>query len=175
MIRINLLPASERQSNTNWGRIFALAGVFVLLFCGAMYGYGLYTEQTLEEELQQARNRYELLRQTREQMTIAGEKQQLINNKNAVLMTLTNERKSWNAALARLGVITPPPVWLTEMNTNGKDVTLRGMAVNYPDLAGFIEKIGQDTFFTEPVLIKAEQDTILSVTRFELSIKIKGM
>ena len=108
-------------------------------------------------------------------MLAANEKQQIINNKNTILLTLTNERKSWHAVLARFGNVTPPSVWLTEMEATQKNIVLKGMAVNYPDLASYMQKIGQDTIFAEPILIRVEQDSTLPVTRFELSVKIKGM
>ena len=175
MIRINLLPLSERRSTLALGRIFAIVSGFVLLFCVALYGYGFYTELTLQEQIRETRNRYELLRPTQEKMMAANEKQQMINSKNAILLALTNERKSWHAVLARLGNVTPPSVWLTDMEAAQKNILLKGMAVNYPDLASYMQKISQDTLFAEPILIRVEQDSTLPVTRFELSVKIKGM
>lgn len=176
MIRINLLPPSERTSDFPLTRMMGASVFLLLLVVAGVYGYGLYTELTLQQELQQARNRYELLRPTQEKMLAANQKQQAITSRSAILTTLTKERKSWHAVLSHLGVATPVQVWLTEVTAGDKNLLLiKGMAATYPDLADFIEKLAQDSFFADPVLIKAERDSALPATRFELSVKIKGI
>ena len=175
MISINLLPPDMRGRSIRIRRIFVTGACLVLLLCGSLYGYGLYTEMQLLAELEQVRNRYELLRPTQDRMFVAQQQQQQIGGKNAVLTNLTRERQSWHAVLAHIGALTPSKVWLTEMEGGNKNIVLKGAAVSYPDVAAFLEKLMSDTFFAEPVLIRTEKDEELDVTRFELTVKIKGM
>ena len=93
-----------------------------------------------------------------------------------MLVKLTKERKSWYAIVSRFGIITPPQIWLTELGASDKNVILiKGNALTYPDLANFMQQLEGDEFFAEPVLIKAEKDAKFATTRFEMTVKLKGM
>lgn len=175
MITINLLPPEMRGRRIRLRRIVIMVYCLVFLLCGSVYGYGLYAELQLRAELQEMQNRYELLRPTLDRMKAAQQQQQQISGKSAILLNLTRERQSWHAVLAHIGVLTPSTVWLTEMEGGNKHIVLKGMAVSYPDVAAFLEKLAGDTFFAEPVLIRTDRDEELNVTRFELTVKIKGM
>ncbi|QJW48728.1 hypothetical protein HA075_25745 [bacterium BFN5] len=68
MIRINLLPPEERQSKLPLTRIFT---VITAVFTGsllAIYSYGFFTILNLENNLQDIRIQYELLKPTQEKM-----------------------------------------------------------------------------------------------------------
>lgn len=176
MMQINLLPVNERASHFSLSRIIGVSSCFLLLVAAVLYGYGLYTEFMLEQELQQARNQYDLLRPTQQNMLMAAQKQRIIANKNSILTTLTKDRKSWHAVLAHLGTATPEQVWLTDVSQGNENLLrMKGGAAAYPDVAAFMDNLARDSFFAEPVLIKAEQDAEMAVVRFELSVKIKGM
>ncbi|WP_312421956.1 PilN domain-containing protein [Anaerospora hongkongensis] len=174
-MQINLLPVNERVSRFSLSGIISISSCFLLLLAAVLYGYGVYTELMLERELQQARNQYDLLRPTQQNMLMAAQKQRVIAAKYSILTTLTPNRKSWHAVLAHLGTVSPERVWLTEV-TQGHENLLRmkGGAAAYPDVAAFLDRLARDRFFAEPALIKAEQDTEMAVVRFELSVKIKG-
>ena len=175
MIRINLLPPDMRGRRIRLRRIVGVVSCLIFLLCGSVYGYGLYAELQLRAELQQMQSRYELLRPTLDRMMATQQQQQQINGKSTILLNLTRDRQSWHAVLAHIGVLTPSTVWLTEMEGGNKHLVLKGLAVSYPDVAVFLEKLMSDTFFAEPVLICTDKDEELNVTRFELTVKIKGM
>lgn len=175
-IKINLLPASARKEELPLKRLLATAAALVFLLLSGLYGYSLYTAQQLEQELSDTRNQYELLRPTRDKMTASGSKQQQINAKNNLLISLTKERKSWYAVLTHLGTVTPPQIWLTELTVAEKNtLRLKGMATTYPDMAKFMQIFTNDEMLGEPVLISAEKDGTLPVTRFEMIAKFKGL
>ena len=175
MIRINLLPPAERQPAWRTGRIFtALTLLVAVALAGVQVYYVLMLDHT-DRRLAETRNQYELLRPTRDAMLAAGAKQQAVDEKNAVLMALTKERTSWYAVLTQLGAKMPPELWLTEITTDKGGVKLNGLAKSYPDLAAFMRKLEQDAVFAEPVLVKAEKDAASAATRFEMTVKIKGM
>ncbi|HAK75071.1 MAG TPA: hypothetical protein DCP36_18825 [Sporomusaceae bacterium] len=176
MIQINLLPPEERSIEIPLKRAIRVSIFFVCLLLVSLYGYGLYTELTLQQDLQRARNQYELLRPTQQKMLAADQKQQAIINKNAILTALTKERKSWHAVFAHLGTVVPEQVWLTEVSAGNENLLLiKGKAANYPEVAAFLKKLAKDSLFTDMVLIKAEQEMMLDTLRFEVSVKIKGL
>lgn len=175
MIRINLLPPAERQPRWRTGRIFAALTVAVAGTLAAVYGYYHFMIAHTESRLAETRARHELLRPARDAMVAAGARQQAIDEKNAVLMALTRERTSWYAVLTQLGAKTPPELWLTDLTADKGVVKLTGLARSYPDLAAFMRRLEQDDLFAEPMLVKAEVDPVSTATKFEMTVKIKGM
>lgn len=175
-IKINLLPSSARKEELPLKKLLAIATALVVFVLSGLYGYGLYTAWQLEQQMSDTRNQYELLRPTRDKMAAANSKQQQINAKNNLLITLTKERKSWYAVLTHLGTITPPQVWLTELTVAEKNtLRLKGMAATYPDMAKFMQIFNNDEMLGDPVLISAEKDGTMPVTRFEMIAKFKGL
>lgn len=181
MIRINLLPPEERQPKLPLTRIFTVIGVLFATSLLAIYSYGFFTIFNLESKLHDTRIQYELLKPTQDKMQATNSILQEINAKNAILVTLTQERKSWHSIMTHIGVLTTPNVWLTEVGLVEKNsLKIKGMAVSYPDLAGFIKKLEQDELFVDTVLLNAEKfnadkNQTTGVASFELSVKIKGM
>lgn len=175
-IKINLLPPSARNEELPLKKLLAIVAVCLIFVLSGLYAYGLYTAWQLERQLSDTRNQFELLRPTRDKMAAANSKQQQINARNNLLITLTKERKSWYAVLTHLGTITPPQVWLTELTVAEKNtLRLKGMAATYPDMAKFMQTFNSDEMLGEPVLISVEKDGTLPVTRFEMIAKIKGL
>lgn len=179
MIRINLLPPEERQPKLPLTRIFTVIAAVFASSLLAIYSYGFFAILNLESKLQDTRIQYELLKPTQEKMQAANAMLQEINAKNAILVTLTQERKSWHSIMTHIGVLTTPNVWLTEVGLVEKNsLKIKGMAASYPDLAGFIKKLEQDELFVDTVLLNAEKfnaNQAAGVASFELSVKVKGM
>lgn len=179
MIRINLLPPEERQPKLPLTRIFTVIAAVFTSSLLAIYSYGFFTILNLESNLQDIRIQYELLRPTQEKMQATNAMLQEINTKNAILVTLTQERKSWHSIMTHIGVLTTPNVWLTEVGLVEKNsLKIKGMAASYPDLAGFIKKLEQDELFVDTALLNAEKfntNLTAGVASFELLVKVKGM
>jgi type IV pilus assembly protein PilN len=67
----------------------------------------------------------------------------------------------------------PRKVWLTEIGSAQKGVLqLKGNALTYPELMAFLAKLEQDKLFTESILLKAENDSKESFTKFEITAKL---
>jgi len=176
MIRINLLPPEEQVAKRSLPVVFLVLGLVVLFLCAAWYGYGTYRIWSLENSLRDTANRYELLRPTQDKMQAVNAKQQQLDAKNNILTVLTKERKSSYAVVTHLATITPQQVWLTEVSSAEKRlIRIKGQAVTYPDLAAFLGKIEQDDMLGDPVLIKAERDTVLPAIKFELTLQVKEL
>jgi hypothetical protein len=90
MIRINFLPPEQRPPKWRTGKIFTVLTLLVIGVFAAVWGYLFVMLDHTECSLADTRNRYELLRPAREAMLAANAKQQGIDAKNAVLMSLTN-------------------------------------------------------------------------------------
>ena len=175
-IRINLLPPSERTSELPVRKLLFFIAAAVFLIMGTIYAFGMYTGWQLENKISSAKNQHELLRPTREKMIVANSKQQQISVKNNLLVALTKERRSWYAVLTHLGAIMPPQVWLTDLSLADKNsLRLKGMASTYPDMVRFMDAFKQDEILTEPLLMSADRDTASSATRFEMTVKFKGL
>jgi Tfp pilus assembly protein PilN len=175
MIRINFLPPEQRPPKWRTGKIFAVLTLLVVFAFAAVWGGFLSMIDHTERSLADAKNRFELLRPAREAMLAANARQQGIDAKNAVLMTLTNTRPSWYAILSQLGAKTPAEIWLTDLTVEKNVVKLGGMAKDYPDLAAFMRTLDQDELFAEPVLGKAEKLATVAVIKFEMTVKVKGL
>ncbi len=175
MIRINFLPPEQRPPKWRTGKIFAVLTLLVVGAFAAAWGWLSFMLDHTERSLADTKNRYELLRPAREAMLAANAKQQGIDAKNAVLMTLTNERPSWYAILSQLGAKTPAEIWLTDLTVEKNVIKLNGMAKGYPDLAAFMRTLDQDELFVEPVLGKAERIAAAAAIKFEMTVKVKGL
>ncbi|HWR43644.1 PilN domain-containing protein [Sporomusa sp.] len=176
MITINLLPPSERRSEWPFKKIVLLFIIVFIMLFSSMFAYNTYIIWSLEQQIESARQQYVLLRPTQDKMQLANTKQNILDEKKNTLIKLTTDRKSWNAILSHFGVITPPQVWLSELGAGDKNIILiKGNAMTYPDLANFITQLEQDALLVEPVLIKAEQDAKYSYTKFEMTVKLKGI
>lgn len=175
MIRINLLPPAQRPPQWRTGRMFFIAGLVVFLALTGIFSYNAIVIYQGENQLQQIQTSYELLRPTEDKMVETLNRQQVLKAKNAILLNLTKERFSWYAILTNLSAKTPPNLWLTGLKADKGLLTISGMARNYPDVAVFIQKFEQDELFVDPALLKTGKDAVLPVTRFEMTVKFKGM
>lgn len=180
MIRINLLPQTERKSDWSLTRLFEISGGFLAVTLMLIYALTACIVWQKERETSEVRNQYELLRPTEAAMHDSLSKQQLIIAKNDILVILTKERKSWHAIIARLATLTTPRLWFTELGAvNTDSIKIIGIADNYQEIAVFLQRLEQDAVFIEPSLVQAEITTINSnktaLTKFEIVVKVKGL
>ena len=175
-IRINLLPPEQQPPKWRYGRLLLMPVIIMLLVIGALFGYGEYRRWTLEQELAQARSRYESLATGEQQMRIAQTRLAAVQAREKILLQLSGGRYSWHGAMSHLGVFMPRRVWLTEIGSAQKGVVLmKGNALNYAELVVFLSKFEQDRYFVDPALLKAEQNEQSSLTQFEITAKIRGL
>jgi len=173
MIKINLLPPVKKVHYWQAGHFLVIATAGFALCLVAAWGYLFYTEHQLENKLQQAKQQHELFKPTLTQMRAAGAKQQEINARQTILLTLTQERPPLYAGIARLGALITEGAWLTEATGDKNSLKISGMAKNYPDIAVFLKKVQEDTIFTDFALIRTEQEK--ATAKFEFTVKFKGM
>lgn len=175
-IRINLLPPEQQPPKWRYGRLLLIPVIIMMLVIVALFGYGEYRYWTLEQELAQARSRYESLVVSEQQMRIAQTRLAAVQAREKILLQLSGGRYSWHGAMSHLGVFMPRRVWLTEIGSAQKGVVLmKGNALNYAELVVFLSKFEQNRYFVDPALLKAEQNEQSSLTQFEITAKIRGL
>ena len=176
MIRINLLPPSQRNLRHSLNRIFLIAGVAIFLLCAVFYGYGSYRLWTLNHELIEMRNQSALLYPTQIKMQAVDAVNRRIQHKNTILLSLTAQGRSQYASIAQLAEALPRDVWLNEIALDEQHCChVKGQAVTYSDLALFFDRIESEALFEKPVLVKAERDKVLNTMKFEITVKGREM
>lgn len=178
MIRINLLPLSERRPKYPAKWIIAIISSFIFIICTAVYCYNTVVIWNYEQQIVEAQNQYELLKPTQQAMIYANNKQQVINAKNNILGTLTNERKPWPIIINHLAAVTTPRVWFTEIGENDKgSLKIVGVAADFQELALFLHNLEKDEMFTEVTLNQADSTPNQAVTgtRYEIIVKLRGI
>lgn len=173
---INLLAPIDRPSRLPLAQMGALViGIAGFLMVG-IYSYIQSNMIDMQQRIHAVRIESELLRPTEQKMGIINERQQVIQIKNNILVSLTNERKSWHAVLTHLGVVITGNVWLNEVGiTENNLLRIKGVAQNFPEIAAFIKRIERDEFFLEPKLVGTETVSLAEQTVFEVVVKVKGM
>ncbi|GMA99440.1 PilN domain-containing protein [Pelosinus sp. IPA-1] len=176
MNTINLLPFKERQPKWPIKQLLFISVFLLLLLFSSLYCYNTYKIWSIEKELQATRTQYELLQPTRIQMINMDAKQQLLDKKNNLVVNLTKERSTWYSIIQHLVTITPQELWFTDLvNTDKGVVYIKGSAEAYPAVAQLMRNLENDPIFTEPILNKVESDATLSIAKFEISVKFKGI
>ncbi|MBP1763208.1 MAG: Fimbrial assembly protein (PilN) [Firmicutes bacterium] len=176
MIRINLLPPSQRNPQHSLNRIFLIAGVAIFLLCVVFYGCGSYKLWTLHREIIEIRKQNALLYPTQIKMQALETMDRRIQHKNTVLLSLTAQRISQYASITQLTEALPRDVWLNEIVLDEQHYChVKGQAVTYSDLAVFFDRIENEALFEKPVLVKAERDKLLNTMKFEITVKGREM
>ena len=175
-MQINLLPQQKRTFQWPLQKILVSITMVVLFSFTFSYGYCTYKMWSVEREYQALLVRHQLLKPTEDLMVAVQAKNRTINEKNNILLGLSQDKFSWYAVVSKFALLTPQGVWLTELVSGDKGIIqLKGVARSYPDLAVFMQNLEQEELFTEPALIKADNSDTTKATQFELVIRVKGI
>lgn len=175
MIRINLLPLAQRKSKFRIGLLYTIIVGSVLLVFGFVYAYHAVKVVALENDIETTRQQYELARPAREKMVLANQKNQQNSAKDKVLNDLSTGRSSWASLLAHLSGITMPEIWFTEITGEKNVLHIKGCSSDYAYIAQFLKQLEQDSLLSEPILVNAEKDGKQLATKFEITVKLKGL
>jgi len=176
MIRVNLLPLAERQSKWPVTKLLIAAGLLVMLLFSCIFTYNLFAVWNLEQSIQTTRNQYQALQPTRVLMDSANAKQQQFDKKNNIIATLTKERQSLYNIIQHLSAQASPEICFTDLLKTDKGVIqIKGWTTTYPLVAEFMQTIENDQFFMEPLLNSVEQDATTQITKFDITVKPRGL
>ena len=177
MIKINLLPLEQRKVHLPLNKIFLISTGVMFLLMIAVYSAGVIEEYFLKQELEKTNETYHQMSYVVDRKQQFDIKQQEINKRNDILVSLSKNTKSWNSLLVHLGSILTTDVWVTDVKMNDKQVlSIRGMAASYPALAKTLKNFEKDNFFVNANLVnseagKGEQDKALTVFEIQTSFK----
>lgn len=175
MIRINLLPPELRRPELPVKKLLLMTGVGVALILGSLIAYSSYQGWQYQHQIQAIRNQYQLMLPAQEQMRQANLLQGSIQERNRILQSITQERISWQGILSQLASSTEEGVWLTELSTPERQtIKVKGMALAYPAMGAFYQRLAGGVLFVEPVLVMAEAEQRGRPNTFELNLKLKG-
>jgi len=175
MIRINLLPPEIRQPALPVAKLLLAAGLAAAFFISMVVAYNAYSIWNYQNLLVQARNQRQLLAPVQEHVRQANQIQASVQERNALLAKLTEERLSWYGVFTQVSQATDGSVWLTEIAPVDKEtMRVKGMALTYPALGNFYQRMGDSPAFAEPQLVVAEKDSKGQANKFELLVKLKG-
>jgi len=176
--QINLLPSEQRASEVVLYRLFA--GILILLSCCfvSWYTYTCVKIYNMEQQLTKNDAALQLLDESMSRRTKVTEIRQKIDDKNSILVNLSNQKISWYAMMVHLGNLVVDDVWLTEVHISDKnELSLQGKSLDYQDLAAFVKNFEKDTLFSEAALINSKNihDETFSkdITVFEITAKFK--
>lgn len=176
MIRINLLPLEERQSKWPVNRLLVIAGCLISMIFSSLYIYTVFEVWSIEGQLQDTRNQYQLMQPQREAMAKANSKQQLLAKKNNILTGLTQERQPLYAIIQHITSVSSPHIWFTDMTKADKGgIQIKGWAANYPDIVQFMQTMEHDQLLVESALTNVEKKEAASVATFEIVVKPRGI
>jgi len=175
MIRINLLPLAQRKRTFRFGVFYTIIACSLMLFFGIIYTYYVVRIVTAESEIGKLHRLLALEQPVQERMLLAEQKLQQISMKNDVLIHLTTQRNSWAVILSHIAGVTVPEVWLTEITGEKNMLHIKGDSLDYASIAQFIKQLDQDALVSEPTLVNAEHDGKEPATKFEITVKIRGL
>ncbi|MBU2703041.1 Tfp pilus assembly protein PilN [Sporomusaceae bacterium BoRhaA] len=175
MIRINLLPLAQRKPTFRFELFYIVITCWLMVVFGFIYTYYAVRVFTVENEIDKMHRQLALEQPIQEKMILAEQKLQQISVKNNVLICLSTERSSWAAILSHIAGVTVPEVWFTEITGEKNLLHIKGDSLDYASIAQFIKQLDQDVFVSEPSLVNAEQDDKDPTTKFEITVKIKGL
>ena len=175
-IKINLLPLENRLAKWHYSRLLMLPVVITILIISAFFGSSEYRAWDLEQQLMQTRAKYDTLAKQEQQMQLANARQIAIQARQKILLQLSSSRVSWHSVLAHMGTLMPRNAWLTEIGSAQKAVLqMKGNVVGYQELILFLGRLEVDKTFIEPALLRLEQVEKEPTTKFEITVKIRGM
>ena len=176
--QINLLPFAQRADEFVLYRLFA--GALILLICcfSSWYAYTCVKIYNMEQQLAKNDAALQLLDESVSRRVKLAETKQEIDNKNSILINLSNQKISWYAMMVHLGNLVVDDVWLTEAHLSDKnELSLQGKSLDYQALASFVKKFEKDTLFSEAALINSKNihDEAFNkdITVFEITAKFK--
>ncbi|MBC8015181.1 MAG: PilN domain-containing protein [Sporomusaceae bacterium] len=146
------------------------------LIFSSLYIYTVFEVWSIDGQLQDTRNQYQLLQPTRAIMANANNKQQLITKKNNILIGLTQERQSLYAIIQHITSVSSPQIWFTDMIKGDKgSIQIKGWAATYPAVAQFMLTMEHDQLLIESALTNVEKKDAASVATFDIVVKPRGI
>jgi hypothetical protein len=95
----------------------------------------------------------------------------LIKNKIKIIHELLSGRSFVYDLLVSISKSIPENVWLSELTLNGKDLTLKGQAVDLSQISDFMKNMNENALL-EGITLKNTQQSINKISKIEASFEM---
>lgn len=178
MVKLNLLPPEMRGDYSWVAYLCRFAAVVALAVFAAVYACGQDQIADLQAKVRQNEETYDLLRRSVSRKKEIERELRIVEEKNRILIGLTQKSHSWYSVLIHASDLTPQNVWLDAIRAGERsELVLRGKAMSYQDLAVFLDHFERDGLLEDAVLVNSSAANIPQIGRdiveFEISAKFK--
>ena len=162
MIRINLLTEAKAAAAKKKGpalptgaklnNLLLIGGLALgVIYIGTMYLVLSSKSRHLDEEIGKAREEVARLKSIIEEVKGYEDKKKSLEEKIALINNLKTNQKGPVRLMDEVSKALPDLVWLTDMQIQGDNLTLKGRTLSPNAVATYLENLKKSPYFAEPV------------------------
>jgi type IV pilus assembly protein PilN len=175
MIKINLLPFRAARKKENVRRqvsIFMvfLGAVLVVLVCYSMFLNGKIDDTAVK--VAQLKKEVEIYEKKAKEVDAIKKKLAVLNNKTKIIKKLEADRKAPLKLLEAMSQsVIAKRMWLTKLDAKGKDVKLKGIALDNKTVADFMTRLEETKLYSSVNLAKLSKSKIknMDLKQFDIN------
>jgi type IV pilus assembly protein PilN len=162
LIRINLLTEARAAAAKKKGpalptgaklnNLLLIGGMALgLIYIGTMFLVLSSRNRRLDEEIGKAREEVARLKSIIDEVKGYEEKKRSLEEKISLINSLKTNQKGPVRLMDEISKALPDLVWLTEMQMQGTQLTLKGRTLSPNAVATYLENLKKSPYFAEPV------------------------
>ncbi len=160
MIRINLLPIREIETEVGRRNDLIIAGLSLALTAALILGVYLfqsYRRSSLEKETADLQSEIATLNVQVKEVGELERKIADLKGKLKVIEDLSKKKIGPVRVMDSLSSATPPRLWLTEFKESSGNLSLNGIAIDNQTIADFLRALARSVYFKNVDLIESSQ------------------
>ena len=178
MIEINLLPVREAKKKAEVQQQLLLMGVTLLGAIGVATAVEWNVRQRITEAASHATQLENQINQFKPQLAQVEayrKTRQEIEQKLDVIESLERARSGPVRILDELATHTPERLWLTQLETNGAEITFQGMSLDNDFVALFLTALNESAYFANVELESTElkEEDGLKLNSFTVNAQLR--
>lgn len=170
MIRINLLTEAKAAAAKKKGpalptgaklnNLLLIGGLLLgVIYVATMYLVLSSKSRHLDEEIGKAREEVARLKSIIEEVKGYEDKKKSLEEKIALINNLKTNQKGPVRLMDEVSKALPDLVWLTDMQIQGDNLTLKGRTLSPNAVATYLENLKKSPYFAEPVFKNLGRET----------------
>lgn len=183
MIRINLLTEARAAAARKKGpalptgaklnNLLLIGGVVLgLIYVGTMFLVLSSRRRGLDEEIGKAKEEVARLKSIIDEVKGYEDKKRSLEAKIALINGLKTNQKGPVRLMDEVSKALPDLVWLTDMQVQGDQLTLKGKTLSPNAVATYLENLKKSPYFAEPVFKNLNRETgPQGIYNWELAVK----
>ncbi len=174
MIRVNLLPVREVRRRAAGVRQLMLMFLAALIAAGGSAGFHAWhsaKESRAKLRVAETEKQIERYKPQMAQMRQFREKKDAVESKLKVIRGLDASRSGPVRMLDELATHTPKRLWITQLDTVDREISLTGRSLDNEIIAQFLTFVNKSPFFTDVQLEKTELQELAGIKLNVFSIK----